>query len=37
MYPYTPRKESELELVEGDYVFASSKQDPNGRVWISSQ
>ena len=32
MFPFTPRKESELELVEDDYVFASSKQDPNGGV-----
>ena len=23
LYPYTPHKEDELELVEGDYVFVS--------------
>ena len=25
LFPYTPNKDDELELVEGDYVFVSDK------------
>ena len=36
LYPYTPRKEDELELVEDDYVFVSaSDQGQTGNEYIS--
>ena len=33
IYPYTPRKEDELELVEDDYVFVSTSDQGQTGKW----